>query len=1041
MSKPKLKQWKLSQEARQVVSYWRDSIVDSQRAEVSNGRSNGIECAASDMVRGHVSPTVFLDIERKADSERQQRNKGRGEAGRRGDEIPVLLSPLSFHRTSESSTGPRIVELLWVPAVLKPSGHLTPPTRGEPWIPRSLLEPQISDDRPAIGEDTELSKFSAAHGRRRWGSWSEYWSHAEALFTAVTGEPSAEYQLNGFSRRRNGSIARDEGGNAGVLPLRELYERVLEGTQNPGIIPALARRNPPKATPFFERRGWISQMAFKHCGQFGNGFPLAPSQRRAVHQALNLKEGEYLPVTGPPGTGKTTMLQSIIASYWVQAARDENSYPPIIVATGATNQAVTNVIAAMERSGQGETILSKRWLPQVGSYGTFCVSATKAQNSEEIAQYQIELIRGQSFSRSLEELEYRSRAERYYLEQFKSYSGKSLNLRAAVRYLAKQIQRQRTVLYRDILASRDGSLLEWLQSLVGLKPTKPTAQFFAELEGFDQSVRYQLFLLAGRFWEGRWLLEMQRLGNKYRSRRGDNDDDRLPTSAADWRRRAMITPAFVSTLSMLPRFFYDRRAREKPAIDLLIFDESSQITPEIGAACLGLASRALVVGDDQQLEPMWVVPSNVDLSNAAEYGLVGKDEERGHAELDRQGLLASSGSLMRLALRCAKFNDGASTIGVFLSEQRRCVPELVAVCNALAYRGRLQAFRPALDSRILPAMGYLQVEGKTDRVGTSRRNRHECEAIADWIVTNRPAILQHYGASSLEEILGVITPFAAQSDYLRNIITKRVNDDLLVGTVNSLQGAERPVIIFSTVYDPTYKEEYFFDRGTNMLNVAVSRARDSFLVFGDMRIFQNRRGKPSGILSRFLFAESENELTIPPDNNLPQQAPGEEHRWIVTLQGHIEALNNAIHEARVELFIVSPTISSAAILADRIPAQIQDAVRRGVSVKIYTDCDLDLDETALRARSSEGRKLLLEAGAELFVVQGIHSKAIGVDNQVFIDGSFNWLSANRRLGSRHQKLESSNFFRGKEAAKRITLLKQEMEYRGFVDQSGLLSGS
>ena len=50
----------------------------------------------------------------------------------------------------------------------------------------------------------------------------------------------------------------------------------------------------------------------EHVGQMKNDYPLANAQRDAVHSFYDLKDGEVLAVSGPPGTGKTTMLQSIV---------------------------------------------------------------------------------------------------------------------------------------------------------------------------------------------------------------------------------------------------------------------------------------------------------------------------------------------------------------------------------------------------------------------------------------------------------------------------------------------------------------------------------------------------------------------------------------------------------------------------------------------------------------------------------------------------------------------------------------------------------
>ena len=72
-------------------------------------------------------------------------------------------------------------------------------------------------------------------------------------------------------------------------------------------------------------------------------FPIDPSQRKAVMSVLKMPEYSIQAINGPPGTGKTTMLQSVIASMWINSALKEKE-PPIVVATAATNQAVTNVI-------------------------------------------------------------------------------------------------------------------------------------------------------------------------------------------------------------------------------------------------------------------------------------------------------------------------------------------------------------------------------------------------------------------------------------------------------------------------------------------------------------------------------------------------------------------------------------------------------------------------------------------------------------------------------------------------------------------------
>jgi len=64
--------------------------------------------------------------------------------------------------------------------------------------------------------------------------------------------------------------------------------------------------------------------------------------------------------------------------------------------------------------------------------------------------------------------------------------------------------------------------------------------------------------------------------------------------------------------------------------------------------------------------------------------------------------------------------------------------------------------------------------------------------------------------------------------------------------------AERDVVIFSPVYGRGHTGNIFFNAGPNMMNVAVSRARDSFIVVGNPDLFVEGSGRPSGILARHL---------------------------------------------------------------------------------------------------------------------------------------------------------------------------------------------
>jgi superfamily I DNA and/or RNA helicase len=155
-------------------------------------------------------------------------------------------------------------------------------------------------------------------------------------------------------------------------------------------------------------------------------------------------------------------------------------------------------------------------------------------------------------------------------------------------------------------------------------------------------------------------------------------------------------------------------------------------------------------------------------------------------------------------------------------------------------------------------MYCVHVEGNSTVKNSSRYNDNEVNAIVDWLIQNKSKIEEKYG--KVEDSIGIITPFVGQKNSLRYALKNAgFNiDTLKLGTVHALQGAERPIILFSMVYGKGESGIMFFDRDNkpNMLNVAVSRAKDNFIVFANTKILDKKSKTPSGILSNHLIYET-----------------------------------------------------------------------------------------------------------------------------------------------------------------------------------------
>jgi hypothetical protein len=154
-----------------------------------------------------------------------------------------------------------------------------------------------------------------------------------------------------------------------------VYEHILDEDNIPPLCRELLQSRPPEAQQALPINKWL-EPAKLHLGSFNNRFPLSPTQREALYHFLIAPEDSVLAVSGPPGTGKTTLLHSVIASLWVKAALAGGA-PPLIVASSTNNQAVTNIINSL---GGLDDI--ERWLP-ISSFGLYLVNSPDKKSRAE----------------------------------------------------------------------------------------------------------------------------------------------------------------------------------------------------------------------------------------------------------------------------------------------------------------------------------------------------------------------------------------------------------------------------------------------------------------------------------------------------------------------------------------------------------------------------------------------------------------------------------------------------------------------------------
>jgi hypothetical protein len=365
---------------KKILHYWQRTLIDGPYMNIpSKTLEKAFEISISEVKNGKIQ-TLLIELE---DSEALE-----GEDMEQ-EEKGYLICPIVFYLDEDSagieSNLPGVITPFWIPALIK-DGELTPKRYANPWIPREYLDPTFHEQ--SIGSFTDFeSNLLNNKLPLDVHSWETVWEYSCELFNSVTKQSIEDFSITGYKKHSH-AILVQESRSSGHRNITKLY-RYFENIDLPPLLKRFA--NPVKEN-ILPLQSENILLASHHVGQMSNEHPLSHSQRQTVHHFQTAKEGEVLAVNGPPGTGKTTLLQTILANLLVEKAY-KGEDPPIILVSSTNNQAVTNVIDSMgnvkeimendnaERQRKLKN-LEGRWLPNLTSYGLYCPSNSKAKEAE-----------------------------------------------------------------------------------------------------------------------------------------------------------------------------------------------------------------------------------------------------------------------------------------------------------------------------------------------------------------------------------------------------------------------------------------------------------------------------------------------------------------------------------------------------------------------------------------------------------------------------------------------------------------------------------
>lgn len=316
-----------------------------------------------------------------------------------------------------------------------------------------------------------------------------------------------------------------------------------------------------------------------------------------------------------------------------------------------------------------------------------------------------------------------------------------------------------------------------------------------------------------------------------------------PEAARDlWRLFFMVVPCFSTTLASVERMCATLPAQ---SIGHVVIEEAGQAMPQAAAGILWRAKRALVIGDQRQLEPVVITAPALEARLA--HGL---DRE---TRFTFSPLTSSVQSLAdRSELFGTWFSDAREPVwvGLPLIIHRRCASPMFEIANRIAYDNLMLQGTAHYDSAIHSVFGpscWYEVKGES----TTRQWVPEQGQLAAELLD---ALLHSLPSGNGEGVPDIffITPFrevkTRLKDLLRRICVKHgLRKDQTramlqrIGTVHAFQGKEADTVLFilGCGFSTGGAADWAGER-PNLVNVAVTRARKHLYVIGDVNVWHNR---------------------------------------------------------------------------------------------------------------------------------------------------------------------------------------------------------
>ncbi len=305
-----------------------------------------------------------------------------------------------------------------------------------------------------------------------------------------------------------------------------------------------------------------------------------------------------------------------------------------------------------------------------------------------------------------------------------------------------------------------------------------------------------------------------------------------------WSTGFLLTPVMSTTFASVGRML---NGLPKESLGWLLIDEAGQATPQAAVGAVYRSKRVVSVGDPLQIEPVVTLPEQLVDSVSRHFGVEPYQWMAPYASVQTLSDMANTyGTTLPRGL-------SEIWIGAPLLVHRRCQEPMFSISNDLAYNNMMvQATKPSaspLADVFRSDADWIDIKGTAEEKWCPEEGEHVCRML-----------LQACEHLQGDPGLFVITPFRRVAERMRQRM--RTEIDRLesigisdagqwiqnsIGTVHTFQGKQaRGVIFLLGAPSPAQNgARNWATNNVNLLNVAVSRAKQNFYVVGNRELWGN----------------------------------------------------------------------------------------------------------------------------------------------------------------------------------------------------------